>query len=136
MNTDSNSYQRDSEEDFLFWKEWSDADYHEEEKERHSFSDNTLYIEGLSEEILTTESPKDRLFNALTETEKKEIQSMLLGKFETWLTETTKRRMRLYFVEGKTLREIAILEGVASLSVYESILSGKEKFLKKISKTP
>lgn len=36
-----------SDEEFEYWKKWSDEDYHNEEKERHVFADNTLYIDWL-----------------------------------------------------------------------------------------
>ncbi len=48
-----------SDEEFEYWKKWSDEDYYDEEKERHIFADNTLYIDGMSEEAATEDSPED-----------------------------------------------------------------------------
>ena len=36
-----------SEEEFLIWKAWSDADYHRTEKRNHHYSDHTVSFEDL-----------------------------------------------------------------------------------------
>ena len=51
------------------------------------------------------------------------------------LTETQQRRLRLY-ADGKTLREIAVLENVSFQSVAESIEDARKKFLKNYRPTP
>lgn len=125
-----------SDEEFEYWKKWSDEDYHDEEKERHIFADNTLYIEGISEEAATVDSPEDLFFSSLSSLERTELCSILMDKYNSCLTATQKRRVWLHFVNGKTLREIAALEGTAFLSIYESVNAAKNKILKKIKKAP
>ena len=125
-----------SDEEFEYWKKWSDEDYHNEEKERHIFADNTLYIEGISEEAATVDSPEDLFFSSLSSLERTELCSILMDKYNSCLTATQKRRVWLHFVNGKTLREIAALEGTAFLSIYESVNAAKNKILKKIKKAP
>ena len=125
-----------SDEEFEYWKKWSDEDYHDEEKERHIFADNTLYIEGISEEAATVDSPEDLFFSSLSSLERTELCSILMDKYNSCLTATQKRRVWLHFVNEKTLREIAALEGTAFLSIYESVNAAKNKILKKIKKAP
>ena len=70
-----------SDEEFEYWKKWSDEDYHNEEKERHVFADNTLYIDGMSEEAATEDSPEDLFFMSLSSLERTELCSILMEKF-------------------------------------------------------
>lgn len=51
------------------------------------------------------------------------------------LTETQRHRLRLY-ADGKTLREIAVLENASFQSVAESIEAARKKFLKIYHPTP
>lgn len=125
-----------SDEEFEYWKKWSDEDYHNEEKERHVFADNTLYIDGMSEEAATEDSPEDLFFMSLSSLERTELCSILMEKFNSCLTETQRRRVWLHLVDGKTLREIAALEGTTFLSIYESVKVAKNKILKNIKNIP
>lgn len=125
-----------SDEEFEYWKKWSDEDYHNEEKERHVFADNTLYIDGMSEEAATEDSPEDLFFMSLSSLERTELCSILMEKFNSCLTATQRRRVWLHLVDGKTLREIAALEGTTFLSIYESVKVAKNKILKNIKNIP
>lgn len=125
-----------SDEEFEYWKKWSDEDYHNEEKERHVFADNTLYIDGMSEEAATEDSPEDLFFMSLSSLERTELCSILMEKFNSCLTATQSRRVWLHLVDGKTLREIAALEGSTFLSIYESVKTAKNKILKNIKNIP
>lgn len=125
-----------SDEEFEYWKKWSDEDYHNEEKERHAFADNTLYIDGMSEEAATEDSPEDLFFMSLSSLERTELCSILMEKYNSCLTATQRRRVWLHLVDGKTLREIAALEGTTFLSIYESVKVAKNKILKNIKNIP
>lgn len=125
-----------SDEEFEYWKKWSDEDYHNEEKERHVFADNTLYIDGMSEEAATEDSPEDLFFMSLSSLERTELCSILMEKYNSYLTATQRRRVWLHLVDGKTLREIAALEGTTFLSIYESVKVAKNKILKNIKNIP
>ena len=59
-----------------------------------------------------------------------ERRRQILSACFSKLTETQKRRM-LLFIKGKTLREIAELEGTSFQSVDESIKAAQKKFPKK-----
>lgn len=125
-----------SDEEFEYWKKWSDEDYHNEEKERHVFADNTLYIDGMSEEAATEDSPEDLFFMSLSSLERTELCSILMEKYNSCLTAIQRRRVWLHLVDGKTLREIAALEGTTFLSIYESVKVAKNKILKNIKNIP
>ena len=125
-----------SDEEFEYWKKWSDEDYHNEERERHIFADNTLYIDGMSEEAATEDSPEDLFFMSLSSLERTELCSILMEKYNSCLTATQRRRVWLHLVDGKTLREIAALEGSTFLSIYESVKTAKNKILKNIKNIP
>lgn len=105
-------------------------------KERHVFADNTLYIDGMSEEAATEDSPEDLFFMSLSSLERTELCSILMEKFNSCLTATQRRRVWLHLVDGKTLREIAALEGTTFLSIYESVKVAKNKILKNIKNMP
>ena len=53
----------DNEEEFRHWKDWSDKDYHEAEKERHLQSGNTLSLEGLPDEAAAAGSAEEQFIN-------------------------------------------------------------------------
>ena len=103
-----------SDEEFEYWKKWSDEDYHNEEED----------------------SPEDLFFMSLSSLERTELCSILMEKFNSCLTATQRRRVWLHFVDGKTLREIAALEGATFLSIYESVKVAKNKILKNIKNIP
>lgn len=71
----------DSDNEFEYWKKWSDEDYHDEEKERHIFSDKTLYIDGMPEEAATADSPEDTFFFSLSESEKEEQRNYFMVNY-------------------------------------------------------
>ena len=48
-----------SEEEFLKWKAWSDADYHEREKSGRSFNDNRVDLNECLDVIGTVQSAED-----------------------------------------------------------------------------
>lgn len=68
--------------------------------------------------------------------ERRKTASDMVVKLKDKLTETQFRRLWMYEAEGKTLAQIAEHDGVAILSVYESIESAKKKISKKFPKTP
>ena len=99
-----------SDEEFEYWKKWSDEDYHNEEKERHVFADNTLYIDGMSEEAATEDSPEDLFFMSLSSLERTELCSILMEKFNSCLTATQRRRVWLHLVDGKHCEKLPLLK--------------------------
>ena len=119
-----------SEEEFLAFKKWSDENFHEEEKLDHREANHALSTEDLSEAALATPAVDVVMERQYQREEQRRITSDMVIKLKDKLTDKQFRRLWQLKVEGKTLEEIAALEGVAFQSVHESI----ESALKKISK--
>ena len=51
-----------SEEEFLKWKAWSDADYHQTEKEGRSFNDNRVALDDYLDVVGAVQSAEDEFF--------------------------------------------------------------------------
>lgn len=125
-----------SEEEFLAFKKWSDENFHEEEKLDHREANHIVSVDTLSEAALAVPAADVIMERQHERKEKRRIASDMVVKLKDKLTETQFRRLWMYEVEGKTLAQIAEHDGVAILSVYESIESAKKKILKKFPKTP
>jgi len=71
----------------------------------------------------------------MREEEMAEMDNLLerLAEALSKLTSTQRRRIQKYYIEGKTLQEIADEEGVNKASIRENILSAEKK-LKKLCK--
>ena len=54
-----------SEEEFLKWKAWSDADYHQTEKKGRSFNDNRVALDDYLDVAGAVQSAEDEFFSEL-----------------------------------------------------------------------
>lgn len=115
-----------SEEEFRYWKTWSDEDYHRRELGDHSFADHTAL---LTEYSAAEASPEDTILARLDRREQALFAQSSLRKIRGLVTEKQYRRIRMY-CEGMTYREIAKAEGVAAKNVFKSVTAGKKKILK------
>ena len=116
----------------MWWKKLSDADYHGEEKADHLYYDETLSLEGLSEEAIATPSAEEDFITEIDLSERQLLGNLLLEGMGDILTENQRKRLWLYCVDGLTLREIADTETANHANVRKSILRAKEilkKFL-------
>ena len=120
-----------SEEEFLYWKELSDSDYHK--RELAGWNDSrSLSLETQRDKPLM--SAEDTALAPDLAAEEVEQRRQLLEQVRTRLTEKQYRRLCLYYLEGKTEAEIAVLEGVGQRRISTSITSGAkivEKFFGK-----
>ena len=110
-----------SEEEFLAFKKWSDENFHEEEKLDHREANHALSTEDLSEAALATPAVDVVMERQYQREEQRRITSDMVIKLKDKLTDKQFRRLWQLKVEGKTLAEIAALEGVAFQRVQESI---------------
>ena len=75
-----------SEQEFQRWKEWSDADYHAEEKQDHIFKDNNLSLEAQPEHVAKVPSAEAMLerraknYNEPQNSDNKKLASKLDGE--------------------------------------------------------
>ena len=119
-----------SEEEFQFWKTWSDEDYHDWELTDHIYSDHTA---PLTEFSATEQSPEETILARLDRRESVAFAQSSLQKIRGIVTEKQYRRIRMY-CEGMTYREIAEAEGVSAKNIFKSVMAGKKKILKILEK--
>ena len=99
-----------SEEEFLRWKEWSDADYHASEKAGCKYDDSRVsLIESLD---IHVPSAEEALLAPELEADRAQLCIDLLERVRACLTDKQYRRVRLYFVEHLDETQIALIEGV------------------------
>ncbi len=126
--------------EFRRWKEWSDEEYHDSEKEQHRDSNHTYSLEGLSDKALAVESVEELLDRQQQEQEREVLRRLLMTGFDTCLTATQRRRLWLYCVDGLTVRQIADAENVAFQNIAKAISAATKKlkrfFEKQGDKTP
>lgn len=71
-------------------------------------------------------------YKSVEEEIEEKLQNEELYKAINILSETQKRRLKLYYFEDLTLQEIADLEGCSVKNVYKSIEQAKEKIAKNL----
>ena len=117
-----------SEEEFLKWKAWSDADYHQTEKEGRSFNDNRVALDDYLDVAGAVQSAEDEFFSELlkadAQAEAKALREKRLAALKAILNAKQYRRVWLYLAEKKSITEIARLEGVTKASI-SSPLTGR-----------
>ena len=119
-----------SEEEFRFWKMWSDENYHVWELADHIYSDHTS---PLTEYSAAEPSPEDMILSRLDRRESVMFAQSSLQKIRGIVTEKQYRRIQMY-CEGMTYREIAEAEGVSAKNVFKSVMAGKKKISKILEK--
>lgn len=120
-----------SEEEFAYWKSWSDDDYHR--REIAGWNDNRC-LSFEAQRDAPAPSAEDVVLAPYIAAEQAERRRQLLEQVRSHLTEKQYRRLCLYYLDGKTEAEIATLEGVGPRRISTSITSGAkivEKFFQK-----
>lgn len=118
----------DSEAEFEYWKNWSDDNYHKAETAGWNDS-RCLSFE--AQRDMPVPSAEDAVLAPYITAEQTEHRKHLLEQISGRLTEKQYRRLCLYYLEGKTEAEIAILEGITQQRISKSLISGTkivEKF--------
>lgn len=119
-----------SEDEFMYWKEASDKDYHKREKADHIHANNSVSLESLPEKVTATISPELTMIDRQDRLEREQLRQLLLAGLDSCLTTTQRRRLWLYCVEGWTVRRIAGAENVKHPSVVESLAAARKKLEK------
>lgn len=124
-----------TEEDFKFWKNWSDEDYYITDRKDTNEAKHTVSIHSIeATELVSIPSAEEIVIEKLSR-ESERVYTMkdaeiVLSKF----SDAQRRRFLLHEVHGLTTREIAVIEGVSQKAVFDSIEWAKKK-LKKLKKT-
>lgn len=119
-----------SEEEFNFWKAWSDADYHKLQLAGRN-DDACLFFEEMRD--MFSPSAEDALLAPVMANEAQKCKKEFLRKLRHELTETQYHRLCLYYLDGKGEAEIAEQKGVNQSSISRSI-SGGTKLVKQLFK--
>lgn len=93
--------------EFQHWKDWSDSDLRKEENADHQQADNAISMEVLSEEATAVASIEDEYMEMISADEGAALVRLLRQGLSSHLTETQRRRLWKYCVEGKPVRLIA-----------------------------
>ena len=113
--------------EFQHWKDWSDSDLRKEENADHQQADNAISMEVLSEEATAVASIEDEYMEMISADEGAALVRLLGQGLSSHLTETQRRRLWKYCVEGKPVRLIAKEECAYRNAVWKSIQAAKEK---------
>jgi DNA-directed RNA polymerase specialized sigma subunit len=117
--------------DFAALKAFSDSDYLAQVRKDNAQTKKNTPFDELSEMERSSEpSPEAALIDVPEEAERQRNRAALAEKAFGKLTDVQRRRYLMYHVEGKTIREIAEIEGAHFTSVQES-LAAAEKRIKK-----
>ena len=120
-----------SEEEFIFWKAWSDSNYHDTDRAGRGFYDHCI---SLNESLDSTGlSIEDVLMAPMLQAEEAGQRVSNVQMVRAVLTEKQYRRLRMYYLLGMTEAEIAKVEGVGQRRISKSLMSGVaalKKFLK------
>lgn len=117
-----------SEEEFLRWKGWSDDDYHKIELDGRK-DDDCLSFE--AQRDVSVPSAEELFFTPYIAAELAEQRRRMLEQIKSSLTEKQYRRLCLYYLDGKTEAEIAVIEGITQQRISKSLIAGAkivEKF--------
>lgn len=121
-----------NEKEFQKWKDWSDQDYHSTEKAGRGFYDHVL---PLDERLDAAEpSPEELMLGAIELASRDAECTVLIQKIRTCLSTTQFRRLWMRYAEGKSVTEIAELEGVSKAGISLALHAARKK-LKKALKT-
>ena len=126
----------DTEADFLKWKEWSDADYHIEEKHDHVQANHTTSFDDLSEKVGSSDGPELIIEQRFEKLEKERYAAETVIRVKGQLTEKQFRRIWMRYVDGLDVETIARREGKVHSSISESISAARKKIISLLSKDP
>ena len=123
-----------SEEEFLFWKSWSDANYKETDYAKSYFHRHTVGLDTIGDNARNIPSPEEMLLYKVEREEQVQEAMKLVQMISESLTEVQFRRLWLHYVHKENVRSIAQAEGVAHPSIVASITSAQRKILKIVKK--
>lgn len=122
-----------SEADFRKWKEWSDRNYHQMDKAGRGFYDNCL---PLDERIDSMEpSAEELLLRGIEQAGQEANCAVLMAKIKSCLSTTQFRRLWMHYAEGKSVTEIAAIEGVSKAGISLALRAARKKVEKMLEMT-
>jgi len=120
-----------TEEDFMYWKNWSDEDYCITDRKDTNEAKHTVSIHSIEEtELVSVPSAEEVVIEKLNRENERVYTMQDVETFLTKLTDIQRRRFLMHEVYEMTFREIAHIEGVDHMAVIRSVEYAKRKIKK------
>lgn len=116
-----------SEEEFAKWKEWSDLEYRQTERLDRLLYDKWAPLSGHVMDELTEPSAEERLLWLIDRADQNTYCAKRISKIKVCLSSAQFRRLWMRCAEGKSVTEIAKLEGISKAGVSLSLRAAREK---------
>ena len=107
-----------SDEEFEYWKTWSDDDYHKIQLAGRD-DDNCLAFSDTLDDV--AQSAEDALLCNMAEAEKSVKQAAISQRIKKLLTKVQYRRLWMRYVENLKVEDIAAVEGVSKQAIYKCL---------------
>ena len=108
----------ESEEEFLKWKDWSDADYKQSERRDRAYSDRRL---SLTAAYFLSDRELNECLSGELKAAEQQTRDDLISHIRSLITDTQFSRLWRRFACGRELADIAAEDGVSVAAVSNSI---------------
>lgn len=124
-----------TEEEFLFWKKWSDEDYQQTDYEDAYYHRHIVSLDSTGGSILTDTSPEEILISKIDRDERVQQAKTKVFLLAGYLTKAQFRRIWHHYALGENVRKIASQEGVVHSCIVASIKAATKKIFAKEKKS-
>lgn len=123
----------DSEEDFMFWKNWSDRDYQLQDNAETTEKRYTVALSVLPETGTMSANPEEAMIKLQTQLETDKVNTDLISQIRSLVTERQYRRLWLFHGKQMKQEQIADIESAHQQNISVSIAAAKKKIKKFIN---
>ena len=123
-----------TEEEFLFWKKWSDEDYKQTDYEDAYYHRHIVSLDSTNDSILADTSPEEILISKIDRAERVQQTKARVFLLASYLTRVQFRRIWHHYALGENVRKIASQEGVVHSCIVASIKAATKKIFEKEEK--
>lgn len=124
-----------TEEEFLFWKKWSDEDYKQTDYEDAYYHRHIVSLDSTGGSILADTSPEEILISKIDRAERVQQAKTKVFLLASYLTRVQFRRIWHHYALGENVRKIASQEGVVHSCIVASIKAATKKIFLKEQKS-
>lgn len=124
-----------TEEEFLFWKKWSDEDYQQTDYEDAYYHRHIVSLDSTGGSILTDTSPEEILISKIDRDERVQQAKTKVFLLAGYLTKVQFRRIWHHYALGENVRKIASQEGVVHSCIVASIKAATKKIFQNEQKS-
>ena len=124
-----------TEEEFLFWKKWSDEDYKQTDYEEAYYHRHIVSLDSTDGSILADTSPEEILISKIDCAERVQQAKARVILLASYLTRVQFRRIWHHYALGENVRKIASQEGVVHSCIVASIKAATKKIFEKEEKS-